>query len=82
MNTWSEKRIAVSALIDAGKSTNVIVADLGVSRSLVLKVKQRLAAGKDLQAWPRKAKRPILTPRVVGGLKKESRRRRQRALEG
>ena len=65
MNTWSEKRIAVSALIDAGKSTNVIVADLGVSRSLVLKVKQRLAAGKDLQASPRKAKRPVLTSRVV-----------------
>ena len=62
MNTWSEKRIAGSALIDAGKSTNVIAADLGVSRSLVLKVKQRLAAGKDLQALPRKAKRPILTP--------------------
>ena len=70
MNTWSEKRIAVSALIDAGKPTNTIAADLGVSRSLVLKVKRQLAAGKDLQASPRKAKKPVLTPRVVGGLKK------------
>ena len=41
-----------------------------VSQLLVLKVKRRLAAGKDLQASPRKAKKPILTPRVVGGLKK------------
>ena len=70
MNSWSEKRIAVAALIEAGKITNSIAADLKVSRSLVLKVKRRLAADKDLQALPRKAKRPVLTSRVVGGLKK------------
>ena len=70
MNSWSEKRIAVSALIDTGKLTNTIAADLGVGRSLVLKVKRRLAAGKDLQASSRKAKKLILTPKVVGGLKK------------
>ena len=70
MQTWKEKRIAVSALLDAGKSINRIIADLGVSRALVLKVKSRLASGKDLQASPRKAKKPVLTPRVVGGLKK------------
>ena len=70
MNSWSEKRIAVAALIEAGETTNAIAADLKVSRSLVLKVKRRLAAGKDLQASPRKAIRPVLTSRVVGGLKK------------
>ena len=70
MQTWKEKRIAVSALLDAGKSINGIIANLGVSRALVLKVKSRLASGKDLQASPRKAKKPVLTPRVVGGLKK------------
>ena len=70
MASWSDKRIAVSALISVGKSTNVIVADLGVSRSLVFKTKRCLAAGKDLQPSPRKAKKPVLTSRVVGGLKK------------
>ena len=70
MNAWAEKRIAIAALIEAGKTNNAIAADLKCSRSLVLKVKRRLAAGKDLQPSPRKAKKPVLTSRVVGGLKK------------
>ena len=70
MPNWKEKRIALAALLNAGKSINVTAADLGVSRFLVLKVKKRLAAGKDVQASPRKVNRPVLRPRVVGGLKK------------
>ena len=75
MKTWAKKRIAVSSLLKVGKSINAIITDLGVSRYLVLKVKW-FAAGKELQSFPRKSKKPVLTPRVVGGLKTESRRHR------
>ena len=40
MPNWNEKRITVAALLEVGKSINVITADLGVSRFLVLKVKK------------------------------------------
>ena len=70
MQTREEKRIAVLALLDAGKSINVIISNLGVSQSLVLMVKRHLAAGKDLQASPRKVKKLVLMPGVIGGIKK------------
>ena len=74
MSDWKEKRrIAISALIGAGKSINVIVSDLEVSCSTVLRVKRRLAAGKGAQASPRKKSTPKFTSRVVGGLKKRIR---------
>ena len=82
MNPWAEKRIAVAALIEAGKTTNAIAADLKGSRSLVLKVKRRLAAGKDLQVSPRKVKKPVLTSRVVGGLKKKNQGGDEEPAEG
>ena len=69
MSSQSETRIAITALVRAGKLINEIIRDLGTSHSTVLRVKHRLTAGKDPQPSPRKRSRPTLTPRVTAGLR-------------
>ena len=73
MSEWNKKRIAISTLLRAGKTINEIVVDLGTSRSTVKRVKRRTKDGKDPEASPRKKSARILTPHVVGGLKKRIR---------
>ena len=66
MPKWKEKRIAVSALLNAGKPINVSL----LTQIPGFKGQKRLAAGKDLQASPKKVSRPVLGPRVVVGCKR------------
>ena len=70
MSSRSETQTAIAGMVHAGQSISAIVSTLGTSRSTILRVKKRLAAGKDPQASPPKRKAPILSSRVVGGLKK------------
>ena len=70
MSDRIETRAAISALLRAGKTVKAIVDDVGCSRALVYKVKNRVSAGKSPQVSPRKRNRPTLTPRVVAGLRR------------
>ena len=69
MSDRAKKRAAISALLRVGKTVKGIVDNVGCSRALVDKVKNRVRAGKSLQVLPRKRNRPTLTPRVVEGLR-------------
>ena len=49
MSDRVENRAAISALLRAGKTVKAIVDDVGCSRALVYKVKNRVSAGKSPQ---------------------------------
>ena len=71
MSERKNVRTAIAALVRAGKSTREINTDLECSKTFVLRVKRRLASGKSPQVSPRKRKKTTLTPRAMGGLKKQ-----------
>ena len=70
MSSRCDTQTAIAAMVHAGQSISAIVSTLGTSQSTVLRVKKRLAGGKDPQASPPKRRAPILSSRVVGGLEK------------
>ena len=70
MSTRQDVRAVISALLDAGKTTKEVVADLKCGKSVVYEVKKRKEAGISAQASPRKRTRTTLTPTVVAGLRR------------
>ena len=80
MSTRKEVRVAVSALLDAGKSVTAISKDLGCSRRLIYRVKNLKAAGGDYQhQYPVRAG-TVLTPMVRAGVKRRIRNAPNKSL--
>ena len=70
MSKIVDRRLAISALLEAGKTPTEISRDLQCARSLVYKVNKLKDDGKDVQPPPPKRKKTVMTPRVVAGLKR------------
>ena len=67
----AEVRAAISALLDAGETPTAISKTLNVARATVYRIKK---TGQDPGAPNiRQKKKTILTPRVLGGLRKRIR---------
>ena len=74
MSDRVDNRAAISALLDAGEAPVAMAKTLGVSRSTVYLVKNKKKAGKDpTKEAPKGRASPVVTPRVLGGLKKRIR---------
>ena len=81
MSNRVDNRAAISALLDAGEAPVAIAKTLGVSRSTVYLVKNKKKAGKDPTKEGLKGRAsPVVTPRVLGGLKKRIRAAPKKSL--
>ena len=77
MSDRKEVRAAISALLDAGENPTAVAAALNVARTTVYRVKKKESGQNPVLARKPARPRPILTPRVLGGSKRGSARRRE-----
>ena len=74
MSKRTDVRAAISALLDAGESPTEISKTLKVSRPTIYRIKNIKEKGGDpISAKIPARKRPVLTSRVLGGLRKRIR---------
>ena len=81
MSNRLDTRAAISALLDAGETPAFISRTLSVSRTTVYLVKNKKKVGANpLEDLPRTRAHPVVTPRVLGGLKKRIRAAPKKSL--
>ena len=73
MSKREKTRATIFGLHDAGKTAIEIAATLECSRSTVYRALTKMAAGEGVRHAVRPQKRPVLTPRVVAGLRRRIR---------
>ena len=68
-----KKREDIAVLIRAGAAPKDIIANLGTTRSTILRVRKRLESGKGLHPSPKKPRSPLKrTPRAVAAVQRLS----------
>ena len=68
MSTRNKRRLAISTLLDAGKTPTEIRKELKCSRHVVYTVKTLKKAGKDLKLTRHRYNRPVLISTVRAGI--------------